>query len=357
MTTTPVRPLPPPGPEPFEIEVTRGPLVESRHRVSAAIAEPSGAPLASWGDVARPLFPRSALKPIQALPLLETGAAEAFAVTAAEIALASASHGGEPVHVDAVRAWLARLGLGEGDLECGAHPPLHGPAAEALIRAGEAPSPAHNNCSGKHAGLIVTACHLGEDVEGYVRSEHPVQRRLKQCIAEMSGRDLSAAPVAIDGCGIPTIGLPLAGLARAMARLADPAGEPPARAEACRRITAAMAAHPLMAGGHERCCTAVIEATGGQVLVKSGAEGVFTAALPGRGLGVALKVADGAGRAAQVAMLALLRHAGALDNAQIARLAPYVETPLRDRRGQQVGVVRAGAAQRLTPGKTAAPGV
>ena len=341
MTMTTADPLPAPGPEPFEIEVTRGPLIESRHRVSAAIADKAGALAAAWGDVSLPLFPRSAIKPVQALPLIETGAAEAYQVSATEIALACGSHGGEFSHIGAVRAWLARLGLAEGDLECGAHPPLYGPAAHDLIRADEAPSPAHNNCSGKHAGLMTTARHLGEDVPGYIRAEHPVQQRVADCIAEMSGCDLGEGPVAVDGCGIPTIGLPLTALARAMARLADPALEIPARAEACRRITAAMAAHPFMVGGTERSCTAVIEATGGKVLVKSGAEGVFVAALPGRGLGLALKVEDGARRAAEVATLALLRHTGALDASQTEGLARYTEPPVRDRRGAQVGVIRA----------------
>ncbi len=332
--------LPPPGADPFEVEVTRGPLVESRHLVRAAVADARGALAARWGDVAGAVFPRSAIKPIQALTLVESGAAAAWGVSSAEIALACASHGGEPAHVAAVRTWLARLGLADADLQCGLHPPLYEPAARDLARAGEAPAPAHNNCSGKHAGLLTVARHLGQDTAGYLRPEHPVQVRVSASIAEISGCDVEAAPVAVDGCGIPTIGLPLAGLARAMARLGDPAAEAPARAEACRRVTGAMAAHPLMVAGHECCCTAVIEATGGEALVKTGAEGVFMAALPALGLGVALKVDDGARRAAEVAMLALLRHLGALDEAQAARLAHYVEAPVLSRAGARVGAVR-----------------
>ena len=322
------------------VEVTRGAVVESRHLVSAALADAGGELVATWGEVEGPVFARSAVKPIQALPLLESGAAEALAVSDAELALACASHGGEPLHVAAVRDWLARLGLAQADLECGAHPPLHEPSAEALVRSAAAPSALHNNCSGKHAAMLATARYLGEETRGYIRSAHPVQRRVAACLAEMSGCDLERAPVASDGCGIPTFALPLSGLARAMARLAEPAREGPTRAAACRRVAAAMAAHPLMVAGHGRCCTAVIEASGGEVLAKGGAEGVYTAALPGAGLGLALKAEDGARRASEAALLALLARLAALDASQHEGIAALVGSPVLNRRGEEVGVVR-----------------
>ena len=209
------------------VEVTRGAIVESRHLVSAAVADAGGELVAAWGEVEGPVFARSAVKPIQALPLLESGAAEALAVSDAELALACASHGGEPLHVAALRDWLARLGLAETDLECGAHPPLHEPSAEALVRSGTAPSALHNNCSRKHAAMLATARHLGEETRGYIRSAHPVQRRVAACLADMSGCDLERAPEASDGCGIPTFALPLSGLARAMARPARARRAPP----------------------------------------------------------------------------------------------------------------------------------
>lgn len=322
------------------VEVTRGTVVESRHRVSAVVVSAGGALVATWGEVEAPVYPRSAVKPIQALALVESGAAEAGAVSQPELALACSSHGGEPIHVEAVGAWLARLGLGEADLECGAHAPLHEPSAAALARSGSPPSAFHNNCSGKHAAMLATARHLGEATRGYIQASHGVQRRVADCLAEMSGCDLAAAPAASDGCGIPTYAMPLAGLARAMARLADPADQGAARAAACRRITAALAAHPLMVAGQGRCCTAVIEATGGAVLAKGGAEGVYAAALPGAGLGLALKAEDGARRASEAALLALLGHLGALDESQIARLGGLTGGRVLNRLGDQVGEIR-----------------
>ena len=199
---------------------------------------------------------RSAIKPLQALALIETGAAAAFSVSEEEIALASASHSGEPDHVRLGEAWLDRLGLTEGDLACGAHRPMHGASARALVQAGVAPGPLHNNCSGKHLALLTTALHLGEPVADYVAPEHPAQRRLRDIVGELAALDLEGAPRATDGCSIPTIAVPLRNLARALAQLADPAGLAPARAAAARRITAAMAAHPYLVAGSGRYCSA-----------------------------------------------------------------------------------------------------
>jgi len=326
--------------DPVLVEVTRGEGTESRHRGAAAVFDSQGRAVASWGDIERPVFPRSAVKPLQVLPLIESGAAEAFGVSDAEIALACASHGGEPEHVAVAAAWLGRLGLGADALECGAHAPTNIDAAEAMIRAGEAPSALHNNCSGKHCGMIATALHLGEPVAGYVRADHPVQRRLRTLLGELGGVDLASAIAAVDGCSIPTIAMPLAALARAMARFADPDGLAPARAGAARRAQAAMAAHSRLVAGSGRFCTIVIEATGGAALVKSGAEGVFCAALPGLRLGFALKIEDGAGRAAEVATAALLRHLGAFDSRQWAAVAAMARPTLRNRNDIAVGEVR-----------------
>ncbi len=200
------------------------------------------------GDVDRLIFPRSAVKPLQALALLESGAAEHFAVSQAEIALACASHGGEPFHVEPIRRWLARLGLDPTALECGAHPPTHGPSAEHLVAAGRAPEPVHNNCSGKHTAMLTVARHIGAPVAGYIRADHPVQRRVTAILAEMAGVEALPEP-GTDGCGLPTYPMTLAQLATAMARLADPQHLSPARAAACRRICAAMTGHPELVAG------------------------------------------------------------------------------------------------------------
>jgi len=334
---------------PVLVEVTRGPAVESRHRGAVAVADAAGAIVHARGAVDRPVFPRSAIKPLQAIPLVETGAADALEIDGRELALACASHNGEPAHAALAGAWLERLGLGEGDLECGPHPPLHPPAEAALIRTGRPPTRLHNNCSGKHAGMLATALHMGEPTAGYTRPEHPVQRRIASVLAALAGADPASAPMGVDGCGVPTWALPLDALARAMAKLARPDGLDATRAEACRRIVAAMAAHPFEVAGTGRFCTAAIEAGGGSLTVKTGAEGVYAAALPELGLGVALKIDDGARRAAEVACAAVLRHLGALDAAAWARLAPFAEPDLVDTRGRPIGVVRAADGWR--PGR------
>ncbi len=329
--------------DPVAVEVTRGGVVESRHRAACAVADAQGRVVHAWGDVARPVYPRSAIKQIQALPLVETGAAEAFGVDDAELALACASHGGEPDHIAVVAAWLARLGLSEGDLECGAHLPMHAESADALLGGGGKPSQLHNNCSGKHAGFLTTALHLGAPTRGYIHPDHPVQRRVARVIGEMAGLDASRAPAAVDGCGIPTVGLPLTGLAAAMARFADPSALDAARAAAVGRVRAAMSARPAMVAGTGRFSTALIAASGGDVLAKTGAEGIYAVALPALGLGVALKVEDGAGRASEVAVAAVLRRLGALDDGLAARLADFVVAPVVNRAGLRVGEVRPAA--------------
>jgi L-asparaginase II len=326
--------------DPVAVEVLRGDRVESRHRAAAAVADAAGRLVLAVGDVARPVYPRSAIKPLQALPLVETGAADRYGVCPAELALACASHGGEPRHVEAVRAWLARLGLDEGALRCGAHPPSHAPSAERLAREGASPTPAHNNCSGKHAGMLATALHLGEDPAGYLAPSHPVQLRVRAALADMAGTEPDEPGV--DGCGLPNWPVPLRAFATAMARLGDPAGVglAPERVRACARIRAAMTAHPEMVAGEGRACTAIMAAAP-HLLVKTGAEGVYVAAWPARGLGLALKVEDGAGRASPVALLALLDRLGALeDDAARGALAPLARPALRNHAGTVVGGLR-----------------
>jgi L-asparaginase II len=309
---------------PLTVEVTRGEMVESRHRVAAAVCDAGGARLLAAGDADALIYPRSAIKPLQALVLIESGAADAFNVSDAEVALACASHSGEPRHVELVRAWLARLGLSEADLECGVH----------AVTGVAAPTAAHNNCSGKHSGFLTVARHLGVPTRGYIQPDHPVQRRVMARVAEMAGATLDGAPRGIDGCGIPVFGMPLAALAGAMARLAA------APDAACARIRAAMAAEPALVAGTGRFTTRVIAATSGAVLVKEGAEGVYAGAIPARGIGIAVKAEDGTGRAATAAMGHLLRRLGALDERAGAALADVLEPTLRNHAGREVGRIR-----------------
>lgn len=327
------------------VEVTRGSMVESRHRGHAVVVDAQGHVVAYWGDHALPVFPRSAIKPVQAIPLIETGAFDAFGLGDAELALACASHRGEARHTDLAAAWLARIGCAVEDYECGGQMPGDAEAAHALIRRGEAPSALYNNCSGKHAGMLTTARHKGEPLKGYVRREHPVQQRILGVLEQMTGQDLTAAPWGIDGCSIPTIAIPLGAVALAMARIADPAGLPDRRAEAVTRIRRAWGAHPGLIHGRGGFDTLLMEAASGAVLVKGGAEGVSCAVLPEAGLGIALKIEDGANRAADAAMAAVLRHLGALPD-EIWAAHPDLLTPtLRNWRGIEVGAIRPSVPQ------------
>ena len=324
---------------PVAVHVSRGAAVESRHRAWYAVVDADGRTVAAAGDIAVAVYARSAFKPLQALPVVETGAADRFALTPAELALACASHGGEPIHVATAAGVLARAGLGVGNLECGAHLPSHLPSQHALIRAGEAPSALHNNCSGKHAAMLATAVHQGEETRGYIKPEHPVQRRVLRALEDMCGVDLSAAPRGIDGCGLPQIAIPLQALARAMARFGAPDALPPARAAACRRIAAAMMGNPLMVAGTGRFCTRVMEIAAGKAVVKTGAEGMYMAAIPAKGLGIALKIEDGAARAAEIVMAALLaRHAG-FDDAQRTKLEALLHPTVTNVVGLRVGEI------------------
>jgi L-asparaginase II len=329
---------------PMIIEVTRGDMVESRHRADIAIVDPEGKVVLAWGDIEPPVYGRSAIKPLQALPLIESGAADRFGVSTAEIALACASHNGEPRHVELVTAWLARIGCGVADLECGSHAPYHESSVEALLRAGRKPDAAYNNCSGKHTGFLSTARHLGEATAGYIHYEHTVQQRILGVLEQMTGLRLGDAPRGIDGCGIPVIGIPLGNMALAMARLADPGEQvPPARAAAAKRVLAAMASEPFLVAGTGRFCTRVMEIVGAKVVMKTGAEGVYTAALPTLGLGVALKVEDGAGRAAEAAMGRVLHELKQLSADEEKALADALTPPIRNRVGHETGRIRPAA--------------
>lgn len=324
---------------PAIVAVSRGAMTESRHRVTVAVVHASGSIPFQAGDASRPVYARSGIKPLQALALLETGAADAFGLTDREIALACASHSGQPEHVAAVSAWLNRISCSPADLECGAHPPANAEAAADLIRKGEDPTPLHNNCSGKHTGFLSVARHLGRETAGYIRYEHPVQQRVLGILEQMTGLDLGSAPRGIDGCGIPVIGMPLTNIAFAMAQLADPVDQPDQRQQAATRIRAAMAAEPFFVAGSNRFDTRVIEATAGRALVKTGAEGVHCGIVPAEGIGIAIKAEDGARRAAEAVMAAVLRWLGIIDTDSSAALDDLIAPIIYNVVGKPVGRV------------------
>ncbi|MEL6677229.1 MAG: asparaginase [Pseudomonadota bacterium] len=321
-------------------ELWRGDFLESVHAGHAVVMGPDGDVMASWGAAEATVFPRSSCKMIQALPLVESGAAAARGLTPEHLALACASHSGAAIHTDRVARWLGDLGLGEGDLRCGVQVPGDKPAREAMRGAGAHPCQLHNNCSGKHAGFLTLSQHLGAGPE-YVEVDHPTQRAVFAAFAEMTGEQIRGH--GIDGCSAPNPVCSLSGLARAAQRMAAPERLGPARAAAARALVSAMAAHPDMVAGETRACTGLMRGSTGGTVVKTGAEGVFLGILPEQGIGVALKVEDGTTRAAECAMAALLVRLGvaSADDPQIARWLMPVQ---RNRRDLVTGLLRPAAA-------------
>jgi L-asparaginase II len=324
------------------VELWRGGRLESLHSGHAVVCDGGGQVVQAWGDPAAVIFPRSSCKMIQALPLIETGAADAAGLTGAQLALACASHDGAALHVGMVGHWLQALHLSERDLRCGPQEPHDRPERERLIRAREAPCQLHNNCSGKHAGFLTVTRHLRAGPE-YVEIDHPLQRAIAQTTAEAAQE--TPAGFGIDGCSAPNFALTVQGLARAMAAFAAARDTGDARSRAMVRLRAAMVEYPALVEGEGSACTELMQAMGGRVAIKYGAEGVFTAILPERRLGIALKIADGAKRAAETAVAALLVRLGALEPRH-PLVAHWLDVPQRNRRGLLTGELRAAAALR-----------
>ncbi|MBL8806173.1 MAG: asparaginase [Rhodospirillales bacterium] len=326
--------------EPLIVEVTRGNMVESRHRAVVAVVSADGSLIESHGDIERRVFPRSAIKPIQSLGLVESGAADAFGCSTAEIAIAAASHGGEPMHTRTVVAWLNRMGQDVGDLECGAHMPTHAASANELIRALREPDASHNNCSGKHTGMLAVCRHMGWPTKGYIDPAHPLQKRIVATYEEMLDIGLADAPSGFDGCSLPQVGIPVRNLALGIARLGAPDALGEARAAACRRMGAAMRENPFMLAGTGRFCTRATIAARGRTIMKTGAEGVYMAAIPDKRIGIALKIEDGNGRGAEVALARLLdRHGGFADTPR-AEIDALTNPKITNAAGRTVGDIR-----------------
>lgn len=367
-------------PNPILVEVHRNEMVESAHRGSAVVVDTTGQVVAAVGDRTRTIYPRSALKLLQAIPLVESGAADHFALSARELTLACASHNGEAIHTDTVLTWLQRLALTGADLENGPEPPMSAPMRRALTARGQTPSRIHHNCSGKHTGMLTLARFLGgeghgeirDEVRGYSEYPHAVQQTWLQTIGELVGLDATAFPWARDGCGVPAICMPMRALAYGYARLAEACGTGHAhghgpapahvddhtnepmptglalsvrRAEAVTRLITAITAEPLLLAGHGRCCSDVIRATDGKVIVKMGAEGVYAGFIPALGVGFALKIDDGNRRASEVALGALLNGLGVVEHAD---LDCHFRPAIINSQGIQTGVVCATRSWRDT---------
>jgi L-asparaginase II len=320
---------------PVLVEVTRGGLVESRHRGSVAVVDVDGRLVLALGDTDQAILPRSAVKALQALPLVASGAADAAAFDDRALALACASHGGEADHVSTVTATLAGFGATVDDLACGTHWPTSAEAARALAAAGDEPTGAHNNCSGKHTGFLALARHLGAPTSGYTEATHRVQTEVRAAIEAVCDHRLG--PPVVDGCSAPTWPLPLRALAHGFARFATGVGLEPDHAVAAERLRATVAANPWFVGGTGRFDTDLMTVAGTRAFVKVGAEGVYAAALPELGLGVALKVDDGAFRGAEVAVATVVQQL--LPDLDLDR---FVHPPITSWRGAVVGGLRPG---------------
>jgi L-asparaginase II len=318
------------------VEIRRGALVESRHVVHVAVAHADRGLVAGCGDAHHVSFVRSAIKMFQALPLAEDGVVERLPLTAEELALCTASHNAEPFHVAAAQSILAKAGVDVDALACGPHPPLFAPAAADLERGGVTPGRIHNNCSGKHAGMLALARHHGWTTAGYHCADHPVQQRVLRTLCEWSGADPSTVNSAIDGCGLPTFALPLDRVASACAR----SGAAAERDTPAGTIVRAMTTHPEFVAGTGRLCTVLMRATGGRVFAKVGAEGYYCAGVPEQGLGIALKVEDGARRASEPALLAVLHALSVLSTRELETLRDFAQPVVTNTRGEAVGDIR-----------------
>jgi L-asparaginase II len=294
------------------VELWRGGLLESTHLGHAVLVDDTGQIVQAWGDPDRIIFPRSSCKMIQALPLVESGAADAFGLTTAQLALSCASHQGAALHVNAARDWLAGIGLGEPDLRCGSHEPYDKAERDRLICDHEGPCQLHNNCSGKHSGFLTVTKHLKAGPE-YVEIDHPLQKAIRAATEEVTGE--TVAGYGIDGCSAPNFAMSVAGLARAMAKFAKAGAGGSVRERAMQRLRDAMAAHPEYVAGEGRSCTELMRAMGGRVAIKTGAEAVFIAMIPEKKLGLAMKIEDGNSRASEAALVGILTQLGVLDAA------------------------------------------
>ena len=319
---------------PVIAEVTRGPLVESTHRGSYAVCNSNGAIVAASGSIDVPVFPRSAIKAFQCLPVIESGAADRFGFTEEEIALCCSSHNGEPEHVRVSASMLAKCGAPESAYECGAHWPGTEQALHDMVRAGEKPRAIHNNCSGKHAGMIALARHLGVSPAGYTQIAHPVQQAIMKSMGDICDVEVSRCAHGIDGCSVPTWAYPLRNMALGFARLGS-AGH-----VAGSRIIKSVGAHPFMVAGTGRFDTRIMQAVP-RLFIKVGAEGVFCGCIPHAGLGFALKCDDGAGRGAEVAIAGVLANLDVWTPAETETIRSFAHHTLKNWMKTEVGEARA----------------
>jgi L-asparaginase II len=319
------------------VQVWRGEIVESLHHGDIAIVDTKGNLLWSFGDPYRVTYARSSAKPWQAIPLVESGAADYFGMTDEELALSCASHNGEMSHVDKVRAFLSRIGVPETALQCGAHPPYHAASYESALKAGQDITAVHNNCSGKHSAMLALAKYLGTDLDTYLNRDHPIQTRILDAVSDITEVPKDQIHIGVDGCGVPVFGMPIANMAQGFAKLARPDGEPEPRRRTLTRLRDAMMAHPHFVAGTGRFCTALMEAADGAIVGKAGAEGVYCAGLVEHGIGICVKVDDGNGRGSYPAVVEALAQTGLMPQTLIDSLSAFHQPQVKNHQGTLVG--------------------
>jgi L-asparaginase II len=325
---------------PITVEVTRGNLVESRHRGLGVVVDGDGKVVFSFGEADAGVFPRSACKAMQALPLVESGAADAYGFGNKELAFSCASHSGEDAHAAMAAAMLAKAGRDVSALECGAHWASEQSVLIHQARTIDKPSALHNNCSGKHSGFVCACVHSGTEVKGYVGYEHPLQAEIRGIMENLTGAVLGQDNCGTDGCSIPTYAVPLKGLAHGFAKMLTGQGLEPQRAEASRRLMEACMAEPFYVAGTNRACTRLMEVAPGKIFAKTGAEGVFIAALPEQGLAMAVKCEDGTTRAAEAMIFALISRYFEKGGEVQAKLMSMANRSMTNWNGMHVGDVR-----------------
>jgi L-asparaginase II len=325
------------------ILVYRGDYLESTHDVHIAVVNNEGKLLYSYGNPERLTFPRSSMKPFQAVPLVETGAADYFHYSPAELSLSCASHSGEQIHREAVLHILGKIGLDENALQCGTHIPRDLESYKRLLRDGKELTPVFSNCSGKHSGMLATAVYMKEDVFTYREIQHPLQQRILDVIEDVCNISKEEIQMSVDGCGVPVHQLPLSHAALGFARLAKPNGAlTPTRASTLERIRNAMIQYPEMVGGTDRFDTDLMKIYNGKVVAKAGAEAVQCIGLVEEGVGIAIKVEDGGARATSVAAMEVLKELGFVDAKIFEVLKDYVIAPVLNARNDRIGVIKAG---------------
>ncbi len=322
------------------VEATRGEVVESVHRGVVAVVDSEGKLVAAAGDHRYVTYIRSAAKPMQAIPVLESGAADHYALSLEEMAILTASHSGEEEHVRVVMQILSKIGLTAAYLQCGTHPPLHRASAKVLIAKGLEPTVLHCSCSGKHAGMLILTRFKEWNIDEYYKLEHPVQQLMLQCMADFAGLAPEEIPIGIDGCGVPVFAMTVEKMAFAYARFARPESFAPERKEAVLKLREAMTSYPSLVAGTGRLATDLMKVTGNKLIAKDGAEGVFCISVPARGWGIALKIEDGNMRAVGPAVIAVLDQLGLMTDEEKELLAIHARTELKNFRKEVIGEIR-----------------